>query len=420
MKQSSLLKLSLLALGAPATGLAGGIGLYEIATPDLGLASAGYAARAQDASTVFKNPAGMSLLSGAQVQAGMQLLYGSVEFSPNGSTSARLGSDGGGNAIGALPALSAFFVLPLSEKISVGFGTFSNFGLAENYNDNWVGRYFVQKSTLVGVSLMPSLSYKVNDWLSLGAGLNAMAGYLNTEVAVNNLDPRIGDGQLKLKDNTWGFGANVGVLLQPCQSTRIGVTYLSAVKLDFSATPSYSNLGPAMAGLLANPRQIDLGMKVPQSVMVSGYHELSAHWALMADVGWQDWSQFGKVDVSVGDAGLESTLNSHYQDTWHGAVGAQYRPFDKWQFTAGTAFDSSAVSSADRTVTVPMGQTWRFGVGAQWQVSQKVNLGAAYEYMWCGSMSVDQGQDLSLRGRVAGAYDDAWFSFATLNLNWKF
>jgi long-chain fatty acid transport protein len=73
--------------------------LYEIATPDVGLASAGYAARADDASTLFKNPAGMSRLEGTQFQGGLQALYGSVSFSHDTSTSARLGNDDGANAI---------------------------------------------------------------------------------------------------------------------------------------------------------------------------------------------------------------------------------------------------------------------------------------------------------------------------------
>ena len=87
---------------------AGGIILYEVATPDVGLASAGYAARAQDASTLFKNPAGMCLLPGCQIEAGAQLTYGSVKFSPDSSTSLFLGRDNGGNAIGALPAAGLF------------------------------------------------------------------------------------------------------------------------------------------------------------------------------------------------------------------------------------------------------------------------------------------------------------------------
>ncbi len=151
---------------------AGGISLYEIATPDVGLASAGYAARADDASTVFKNPAGMSRLDGSQLQTGLQALYGSVTFSPDGNTAPLLGTDDGGNAVGWMPGASLFVVAPLGEKWRVGLGTLSYFGLAEDYNDNWVGRYYVQKSALVGMTLMPSVSYQATDWLSIGAGLN--------------------------------------------------------------------------------------------------------------------------------------------------------------------------------------------------------------------------------------------------------
>src|SRR5512137_131192 len=136
---------------------AGGIFLYEIGTPDLGLASAGYASRVQDASTVFRNPAGMGFLEGAQFQGGLQLLYGSVEFSPDANTSGRLGTESGGNAIGALPAGGLFVVVPLSEKFAVGLGGLSYFGLVEKYDHDWVGRYYMQESALLGMSLLPSV-----------------------------------------------------------------------------------------------------------------------------------------------------------------------------------------------------------------------------------------------------------------------
>lgn len=89
-------------------------------------------------------------------------------------------------------------------------------------------------------------------------------------------------------------------------------------------------------------------------------------------------------------------------------------------FSGGGAFDSSAVNNAKRTITLLVGQNWRFGLGAQYQISETVNLGAAYEFMWGGSLPVDQGTVGSLRGRVAGSYEDTWFSFFTLNLTWKF
>ena len=408
---------------APQFAQAGGIELYEIATPDVGLASAGYAARAQDASTLFKNPAGMSLLQGSQLQGGLQLTYGNVSFSPDAATSPRLGNDGGGNAIGALPAASGFFVYDLSEKWKVGLGMLSYFGLATSYNDNWVGRYYAQRGALIGMSFLPTVSFKATDWLSVGAGLNAMYGYMDNKLAVNTGTPL--DGQLKLKDDTWGFGANLGILVEPREGTRIGLTYLSPVKLDFKATPDLSIAGGNLANLLLHPPQLDLGMTVPQSVMAGFYQDLSPKWAIMADVGWQNWHQFGEVQVGVdttssGSSDRYVTANLEYQNTWHGALGALYRPCERWQLMAGAAYDSSAVDNANRTVTAPMGQAWRFGLGASYQLSRAVNINAAYEFLWAGDMPVTQGSYSSSRGLVSGSFNDAWFSFATVNLTWRF
>ncbi len=404
----------------PGVALGGGIGLYEIGTPDIGLASAGYAARAQDASTLFKNPAGMSLLTEPQLQTGLQLLYGSVKFNKDDAdTGPDLRDDSnGGNALGALPGASLFLVYPLTEKFAVGFGTFSYFGLAENYEDNWAGRYYIQDGTLLGMSLMPTVSFKATDWLSVGAGLNAMFGYLDTKAAIRTGTP--GDGQMKIKDNAWGFGANAGILIEPVKGTRFGVTYLSPVDLDFADRPSFNNLGP-LGGLAVfqSPPNLDLGVTVPQSVMIGVYHELSEKWAVMADLGWQNWNEFGKVDVGVDSANpSDFTTDLEYDDTWHGAIGMQYKPTEKWQFTSGVAYDTSAVSDADRTLTLPMGETYRFGLGAIYHWKQNLEVGFAGEFAWLGDMTVVQ--DSTYRGRVSGSFDSAWISFFTANLTWRF
>ena len=104
----------------------------------------------------------------------LQAMYGNVEFSPNSSTT--VAGDDGGVAIGWIPGGSAFAVQKLNPDWRVGFGVLSYFGLAENYGDTWVGRYSVQKSTLMGLTLTPAVSYRVNNWLYLGAGLNMMYG----------------------------------------------------------------------------------------------------------------------------------------------------------------------------------------------------------------------------------------------------
>jgi long-chain fatty acid transport protein len=403
---------------------AGGIALYEFGSPDVGLAAAGYAARAQDASTVFTNPAGMSRLEKSQVMGGLQGLYANLEFSPSSATTTS-GSDGG-NAVGWLPGGSLFVVQKLSPDWSVGFGALSYFGLSTQYDDNWVGRYYLQKGTLIGLTLTPAVSYRVNSWLSVGAGLNMMYGYLDNQIAVNNVGAARPDGQLKYDDNRWGYGANLGILVEPMPGTRFGLTYLSEVKLDFSAVPEFSGLGPVLEALLRSrgltTNNLDLGMTVPQMVMFSAYHEMNKQWAIMGNIGWQDWSRFGYVDVGINSSNPTTlTTSSDYNDTWHVALGVQYRPAMEtpWIFSAGVAYDSAAVDDDKRTVTFPMGEAWRFALGAQYAINTAVTVGFAYEYVWGGDMSVDQ-QRGPLAGRVSGDYSNTSFNFFALNLTWKY
>ena len=408
-------------LSGPVSG--GGFIIYELGTPDVGLASAGYATRADDPATVFKNPAGMDQLEGTQFQIGTQAIFGRLAFAPDDETSERLGSNDGGNASGWIPGGSLFVTHELNDRWTVGLGALTYLATATRYDENWVGRYYVQKNGTLGLSLTPSVSLKITEGLSLGVGVNAMYGLSGSESAVNNgTGP---DGLFEINDRTWGLGANVGLLFEPVKGTRLGVTYLSSVSLDFEATPTLSGLGAEMTRLLPAPSNQDLAITVPQSIRLGLQHELSDRWTVLADIGWQDWSRFEEVWVGVDTdgAGLPSivrTVNNQYQDTWHGALGTQFRPNAVWRFNAGIAYDSSAIASEDRTVTLPIGQAWRFGVGAQWQISRDIEVGVAYGFLWSGDLEVDQGSDNTLAGRVSGSYDQTFFSTLAISLLWKF
>ena len=156
-------------------------------------------------------------------------------------------------------------------RLKAGFGALQYFGSALQYDEGWVGRYYGLKEALLGFSLMPSAAYQLTDWLSLGAGLNAMFAVYRASVAVNNPEPRVGDGQVSLSSNAWGFGANVGLLLEPGKSTRIGLTWLSALTLGFRSTPSFSGLGPTLEAALAAKgllgASIGLGMTLPNRII---------------------------------------------------------------------------------------------------------------------------------------------------------
>src|SRR3990172_5351771 len=149
----------------------GGLMLYEIGSPEVGLAAAGWAARAQDAATAFTNPAGMTKLERSQLLVGTQLIFPSIHFNVKSGTDGFLGPSGEtGNAGIITPRLSGFYVHKLSDKWRLGVSMVSYFGLGIDYGDAWAGRYYLQKALLLTAALVPAAAYKVNDWLSVGAG----------------------------------------------------------------------------------------------------------------------------------------------------------------------------------------------------------------------------------------------------------
>jgi len=317
-----------------------------------------------------------------------------------------------------------YYVHSISPDLKAGIGVLGYFGLSQDYGDSWVGRYYVENNKLQGITFQPSVAYKVTDKLSLGAGLNVMYASLEEEMAINNVGERLPDGELKIKDNTWGYGANLGLLYELDKKTRFGINYLSEVKLDFSDTPQFTGTGPLLTAALRarglTTADIDLSVWVPQMAMFSVYRELNNRWAIMGDVGWQDWSRFGKVDVSINSNNPTSlTTDLNFKDTWHFALGAQYQVSQPWLLFFGAAYDTSSVKTGDMSVTLPMGEAYRFGTGTQYKLNQHLSLGLAYELCWMGTLDVNQTRG-PLAGTVAGEYKDAAIHAFHVALQYQF
>ncbi|MFH0729059.1 MAG: outer membrane protein transport protein [Pseudomonadota bacterium] len=411
----------LLALFVPSLSWAGGLYLYEVGTPEVGLAGAGWAARAQDAATVFTNPAGMTRLERSELMLGIQPLYMNTAFNPNANTTAS-GIDG--NASGLVPAGGTYYVHSLNPDLKLGVSVNGYFGAALEYGNQWVGRYYVEEVTLQAMSLQPAIAYRVRDWVSVGLGVSALYGIFKEEIAVNNNVPGMPDGKLELDTDDWTCQLNLGILLEPWNGTRFGLTYLSEADLAFSDQPEFSGLGPGMRSILGNRgllnAELGLDMKMPQAVMFSAYHEISGYFAVMGNVGWQEWSKFGMVGVSVAsDNPTSLTVDRKYKDTWHGALGCQLRITKPWLMSTGVAFDSTMVEEEDMTPDLPAGDTWRFGVGTQYRVSPKLSLGCAYELLWVGDLDMDVFRG-PLAGRVSGTYENTAIHAMNVNLIWKF
>lgn len=420
MKTCTLPAATLLALCCQHAN-AGGIILYEIGTDNVGLANAGAAARAQGPSTIASNPAGLSYLSGTQITGGLQVLYGNLKFDRDANTNGT--GSGSGNALDPIPGGSFFISHELDEHWSVGFGSYGDFGLAANYDNDWSGRYFAQNASLAGLSLVPSVAYRFNDQWSVGVGVKAMYGMLQTQTAIDRSPFGVtdrSDGQFKYEDTTWGYGANLGGIYAPQPGTRIGLAYTSKVDLDFEDRLNVHGTGPGLDRL--NGLNTKLDMQVPQTATLSLFQQLDSQWALLASVNWQDWSQFGDVAVQVDTTALGSqstTVNAHYKDTWQLALGAQYQASREWLWNVGVAYDSSAVSDANRTLNAPMGESWRLGTGATYALNKDTDVNVSWALVWLGDMPVDQTKSVS-GVRTSGQFDNAWIQALTGNMTWRF
>ncbi len=174
---------------AAGSAQAGGLYLYEIGSADVGLAAAGYAARAQDAATAFTNPAGMTRLKQPSLLAGAQPMYLHMDFSADGNTNApRSGRrTASGDTNGWMPAGGLFYVHPVNDRLALGLAMAGYFGLALDYQDDWVGRYYVQEATLQAAGIQPAIAWKINDQWSVGAGVAVLYGILDEKMAVNNV-----------------------------------------------------------------------------------------------------------------------------------------------------------------------------------------------------------------------------------------
>lgn len=379
---------------------ASGLYLYEIGTEDVGLAGAGQAARAQDASTVYSNPAGMTRLPGGVITGGIQALYGDAKYSLDND--AAVSGKSPGNVIGWFPGASMFYSQQINDDFSAGIGIYGNYGLGLDFG-NWAGDSVIKKSTLVGLTVSPALAWKVNDRLSLGFAPGINYGFLSLTRDVNNNDE-------KQTDHDWALNYRFGLLFNLTQQTRLGLTWQSETRYHFNidATarfPDHPNVPDYSLPIAAQ-------VNTPEQLMLSMVHDFTPQWSLMGDLGWQDWSAYGQNQIAV--TGENIDRDNRLKDTWHTAVGVQYRMNEQWRFNSGIAYDSSFYNSqSDTSLTMPSGEAWRFGVGAQYQVTEVENIGVAFEYLNMDSSYVSS-------PAIKGGYDDPTLYFMTLNYSYKF
>ena len=401
---------------------AGGAYFYEIATPaEISIATAAPTARAQDAGTVFTNPAGMTRFSNDELLVSGAALYIYGNFNPDPNKTTIPGSDGQSSEV--IPYGSVQYIHSISPRLKVGVSGHNYFGLTLDWSADWVGRYNSVSATLMAPQLQPTIAYKVNDWLSVGAGAALTMGVLRDKTRVVNVDPNEGDGKLRIRDTDFAVQGNFGLMVEPSENTRFGLRYLTKTKIDWKDKPRFGGLGPILQAELdaiGGPKQLELGINMPEALSAGLFHQINDKWAVLGSVAWENWTQFGRVTVAVKDI-TPGTLTEElkFRDSWNFGIGAQYQYSPKWQYSAGFSYATNIATEATRSIELPIGTQYKYGLGLNYQMRKDLQLGTAAEFLYEGNLPVKQ-EEFFRVGQLGGKYQNVSISIFTVYGKWTF
>jgi long-chain fatty acid transport protein len=429
--------------------------IAEQSASGIGNAFAGGAAIAEDASTVWYNPAGMTRLDRAQLIVGGSYIRPS--FTANvlsasnvfGSSIAGGGGDAGQDAF--VPTLYATY--PVSGRLTLGAAVNAPFGLVTAYDDNWAGRYHALRSDIKTINVNLAGAFKFNDALSVGLGVNHQTLEAELTQAVdfatictaalalpipNNCggsggftqpaNPNDGNAKVTAKGDAWGY--NVGILSQ-LGATRLGLAYRSKVKYkldgDFDITAP-ANVPPALLNdprflLVDSPAHTEVTL--PSTLSLSAVYETKGPWTLMADVTRTNWSVLPELRIKFDSGQADQVVTLNLKDAYRYSVGTSYRLSDAWVLRAGIALDRSPVTSAaDRTPRLPDSDRRWVALGAGVRASQSVYFDFAYTYVRLEDSSVQKtaggaGSENFARGNLSVNYQGSVQIFSA-QVRWAF
>jgi long-chain fatty acid transport protein len=420
--------------------LASGFALIEQSVSSMGTAYAGAGTAAEDASYIYFNPASMSRLEGTQVSGGLHVVLPETKFTGgatyNASNPNVIGAGLAGVDISPVPGASNdtdagvngyvphfAYVRELSDRMNFGFTVNVPFGLKTEYGSGWVGRYSSIEAEILSVNLNPNLSFKVDDHVTLGFGISAI--YANL-IYKNMLDlgfPGIpvgeDDSPAENDVDDWGFGWNFGALLEPTDSTRLGIAYRS--KVDIEMKGDFTS-----AALPATSSNVDASL--PDTLLLSAYHEVNPQWAVMTDILWTQWSRIDALAIQLG-SGVTNTIPLKWEDTYRYAIGASYKHNDRWTLRGGLAFDETPVPSPElRPSALPdEDRTWlTFGAGYKHSKNLSFDFGYAHLFIDDTDINSTDGYSTALPvpsveglHRITGEYE-ASVDIISAQVNWKF
>ena len=366
---------------------ASGFALNEQSISGMGTGFAGRSSSADDASTVFGNPAGMSRIKRQEVTGGIAAIDASSDIKD--AQGAHPGTNKG-DMVPFTAVPMGYYVKPIDDHWAFGLGVYAPFGLITDYENGFQGAGFGSKSEVKVVTFQPTVSYAFNDKVSIGFGptINRIGGTLESDV------PLFGDTHVKIKGDDVALGYNFGVLVQATDTTRVGLTYHSKVKYKIEGhTDISAGANSPSAFLKSNRYDASLKIETPESVDFSVTQQLTDAWTLYAGSTWTRWSRL--KDITVNNDGVTAaqggalspalfgtiTEEQNWHNTWAYAIGTSYQLNKQWVLRTGLSFDQSPTNNTDRSPRIPTGDRTIFSLGAGYNVTDDLTIDVAYSYL---------------------------------------
>lgn len=406
--------------GFTMNAMAGGFQLFEENVTNLGNAYAGTSAQADDASTEFFNPAGMTRLDNGQVVLSGTYIDLDANAEIKSATSTFISSDPGvapdispvSGTTEARPGVAAavpafHFVYPFDHKWALGFGVTAPFGLETNYPSDSMARFMATKSQIQVINLGPSVAYQLTPKFSLGVGIDSQYMSATFDQAIADLNGETA-GTFTNDGDNWAWGWHAGALYQFSPCTRVGLNYHSRVKHKLKGDAlldieDFDVLGFELADRL--PGKFTATTTLPDYADLSIYHQFSPEWAFLGSVEFTHWSTIKNVVATYsGDIAnnaaieiLSASLPFDFNNTWRLAGGLNFMPSEKWTLRTGVAYDQSPVpsSTSEHTFRLPDSDRFWLAFGAQYIINRAFTVDAGYSHLFVNKSTLNNTQSFN-------------------------
>ncbi|MWP89445.1 hypothetical protein F9875_04725 [Glaesserella parasuis] len=360
--------------------------LAEVSTSGLGMAYAGNAAVADNASVVATNPALMTKFKQVEISAGGVYVdadvdvEGSFKGSFNRTVNGRAipsSATGNANAKDIIPSAivpNLYVVAPISERFAVGGGVNVNYGLKSEFEKTYSAGVLAGKTKLSAVNYNFSSAYDLGYGFSFGAGLNAVHAKATLERHFGALNPMAPTATAsRLKGDKWGFGWNVGLAYDINENNRLGVAYHSPVDLRFKG----KYMGTQSTNVEIPGR---LNLELPAYWEISGYHKLTEKLAVQYSYKKTHWNSFQELRAIDNNGKVLLQKDEKFNNNSRIALGVSYDVIEALTLRAGIAYDESA-SVAHPSISIPdTDRTW-YTLGATYRFTPNLSVDLAYAHL---------------------------------------